>query len=486
MNSIEIEKLTNDNIFDNKSDIDNFVSINIRKCELGETINALYLQGGIIHDVSIERKTSSYKKKEMLNPKDINVLHDPSNPRRNIIDRRDLEVVIVKFYIFKEDGGFYNELLHREDGPSLIYFSIDKGVTIEKYHILGQLHREDGPAIIRPNKKEWYINDKEISRFKYSMKFNRKYSHIDEINTLKEESKNRYKQFKEYKESLQHDDSHIVVPEIIDRYTELKEYRDRFDNHILNTIYDQHIIIQDHFNTNKNLDIKYLNQFDTYHTDILISLLKKIDEKIKYKKSNLNLKIKRLKSRLEYVKSNTRSFTKLSNGYSIINPPTYGSIIYLEVIKDLIQVGNLPIFDGMGASNLNIGDITWTNSYYEDMIGVMGKSIHIEGNKFSNNFDGSCFKIVGNYSPHSDISRTPVSITPLVKEEDSKGDIKGDIKKLKVEVKNLEYKYIGEIEEILLEYLKKLDNFSVDNERVDIEYEKMLLREVLKTDMLKI
>lgn len=480
MNSIEIEKLTNDNIFDNKSDIDNFVSINIRKCKLGETINALYLQDDIIHDVSIERKISSYPK---ISKVDISPLHDPSNPRRNIIDRRDLEVVIVKFYIFKEDGGFYNELLHREDGPSLIYFSILKGVTIEKYHILGQLHREDGPAIIRPNKKEWYINDKEITRFKYSMTFNRKYSHIDEIETLRKESENKYREFEEYKESLQHDDSHIVVPEIIDRYTELKEYRDRFDNHILNTIYDQHIIIQDHFNTNENLDIKYLNQFDTYHTDILISLLKKIDEKIKYKKGNLNLKIKRLKSRLEYVKSNTRSFTKLSNGYNMLNPPTYGSIIYLEVIKDLTQVGNSPIFDSMGASNLNIGDITWVNSHYEDMIGVMGKSIHIEGNKFSNNFDGSCFKIVGNYSPHSSMSRTPVSITPpLYKEE----DIKGDIKKLKVEVKNLEYKYIGEIEEILLEYLKKLDNFSIDNERVDIEYEKMLLREVLKTDMLKI
>lgn len=395
MNSIEIEKLTNDNIFDNKSDIDNFVSINIHKCKLGETINALYLQDDIIHDVSIERKTSSYKKREMLNPKDINVLHDPSNPRRNIIDRRDLEVVIVKFYIFKEDGGFYNELLHREDGPSLIYFSIVNGVRIEKYHILGQLHREDGPAIIRPNKKEWYINDKEISRFKYSMKFNRKYSHIDEINTLKEESKNRYKQFKEYKESFQYSNEEDLPEVRYDRYVTLKKYCDKFNNDLLNAIYDQHIIIQDHFNSNKDLDMKYLNQFDVYHTDILVSLLVKIDEKIKYEKNNLELRIKRSKSRIRNAKSRTLSY----------DPKTY------KAIWNSVENGNDNIFDNKD---------------------------------------------------------------------------KNELKALKKSLKNIENKYISELEYILSEYLDKLDKFEIDTKEVDIEYEMMLLKEVLKTDMLKI
>lgn len=76
-----------------------------------------------------------------------------------------------------------NGLVHREDGPAVIYINgrkdwwlYDKphredGPAIEyvggqtKWYLNGKLHREDGPAIERSDgSKEWYLRGEILSR----------------------------------------------------------------------------------------------------------------------------------------------------------------------------------------------------------------------------------------------------------------------------------------------------------------------------------
>jgi len=52
-----------------------------------------------------------------------------------------------------------NDLLHREDGPSVKYYNGDKA-----WHLHGQLHRIDGPAVEYANgSKAWWYYGKYIS-----------------------------------------------------------------------------------------------------------------------------------------------------------------------------------------------------------------------------------------------------------------------------------------------------------------------------------
>lgn len=53
---------------------------------------------------------------------------------------------------------YVNNLLHREDGPAVIWFD-----DIKEWHYNDLLHREDGPAIEYPSgKKTWYYHGEKI------------------------------------------------------------------------------------------------------------------------------------------------------------------------------------------------------------------------------------------------------------------------------------------------------------------------------------
>jgi hypothetical protein len=66
---------------------------------------------------------------------------------------------------FKDGAKYYywNNRLHREDGPALINFAGDK------YWLLyGEKHREDGPAVEWANGyKEYWLQGKEYSEEEY-------------------------------------------------------------------------------------------------------------------------------------------------------------------------------------------------------------------------------------------------------------------------------------------------------------------------------
>ena|ERR1700691_2655957 len=54
---------------------------------------------------------------------------------------------------------YLNGLLHREDGPAIIY--PDGRI---RYYLYGKRHRTDGPAVTHPNgNMYYYLNDKNIS-----------------------------------------------------------------------------------------------------------------------------------------------------------------------------------------------------------------------------------------------------------------------------------------------------------------------------------
>jgi len=56
-----------------------------------------------------------------------------------------------------------NGLLHREDGPAIIWANGTKC-----WYIHGQLHRTEGPAIIWPTEeKYWFINNRRLSQNKW-------------------------------------------------------------------------------------------------------------------------------------------------------------------------------------------------------------------------------------------------------------------------------------------------------------------------------
>jgi len=53
-----------------------------------------------------------------------------------------------------------NEILHREDGPAIIYFNRSRSW---EWFINGERHREDGPAYFDGNQILWYLNNKKYS-----------------------------------------------------------------------------------------------------------------------------------------------------------------------------------------------------------------------------------------------------------------------------------------------------------------------------------
>lgn len=54
MRSINIDKLTKDNIFTKREEIEKFISLKVKVVDR-EQINALYLNNGIIYDVNIRK-----------------------------------------------------------------------------------------------------------------------------------------------------------------------------------------------------------------------------------------------------------------------------------------------------------------------------------------------------------------------------------------------------------------------------------------------
>jgi len=56
----------------------------------------------------------------------------------------------------KKSISFFRNILHREDGPAVIYPNNRK-----EWWLKGKLHRLDGPAVIWENgDKEWFVNGK--------------------------------------------------------------------------------------------------------------------------------------------------------------------------------------------------------------------------------------------------------------------------------------------------------------------------------------
>ena len=73
----------------------------------------------------------------------------------------------LKYRIVTDDTGrlyYYNSdgLLHREDGPAILYPG-----GYQAWFQNGKLHREDGPAVVNtliwPPKKEYWMNGKRVS-----------------------------------------------------------------------------------------------------------------------------------------------------------------------------------------------------------------------------------------------------------------------------------------------------------------------------------
>ena len=68
-----------------------------------------------------------------------------------------------EYVITKSDGStrwYYESVLHREDGPAVIY----DGADLEIWVNLGMWHRDDGPAFIRHSTSycEWWVYDRRM------------------------------------------------------------------------------------------------------------------------------------------------------------------------------------------------------------------------------------------------------------------------------------------------------------------------------------
>jgi len=68
---------------------------------------------------------------------------------------------------------YYNNMLHREDGPAYERFYKDGAISARGWCIHNKFHREDGPAIEyfflngSCAKAHYYLNDKPLSELEY-------------------------------------------------------------------------------------------------------------------------------------------------------------------------------------------------------------------------------------------------------------------------------------------------------------------------------
>lgn len=380
MRSINIDKLTKDNIFINKEEIEKFISLKVKVVK--EQINALYLNNGIIYDVNIRKSIEQNK-------------------------------VFVRFYIFLEKKSKNEKVLHRLDGPALYIYEIDNDYKFgEYYYQFDQLHNDDGPAIISSSGyKSYYINSECLSRFKYMMKFsyNKYESDIEKLITT---SAKKYIEFSNEYTRLHSLLSNEISKETKSKYEELKKYCDEIDHYLLNTIYEQQVIIYNHFLENKDLEVKYLNQFDRYYTDVLLELLRKTNSNIESKKDLIKMKISRKESFIEHqlnekkkILYNLDNHRRLNNKLNIENREGYVNIL-------------------------------------KSKISEIDKEIDISN---------------------------------------------GEVKYLKSTLVNVNSKYVDdELEELLMDYIDKIDEFNIQIKDVNIDLEKELLKEVINTKMLKI
>jgi hypothetical protein len=49
----------------------------------------------------------------------------------------------------RKEGHYLNGVLHREDGPAIIFYYVNGNIWHEEYWLNGKRHREDGSAIIK-------------------------------------------------------------------------------------------------------------------------------------------------------------------------------------------------------------------------------------------------------------------------------------------------------------------------------------------------
>jgi len=385
MRSINIDKLTKDNIFTKREEIEKFISLKVKVVN-EEQINALYLNNGIIYDVNIRKSF-------------------------------ELNNVFVRFYVFLESKyGVYSKkekALHRLDGPALYIYEIDNDYKFSEYYYhFDQLHNDDGPAMISSSgDKSYYINSECLSKFKYMMKFsyNKYESDIEKLITT---SAKKYIEFSNEYTRLHSLPSNEISKETKSKYEELKKYCDEIDHYLLNTIYEQQVIIYNHFLENKDLEVKYLNQFDRYYTDVLLELLRKTNSNIESKKDLINMKISRRESFLEHQLKEKKKIL-----YDLDNHRRLNNILNIENREGYINV-------------------------------LKGK----------------------------------------ISEIDKKMDISNDeVKYLKSTLVNVNSKYVDdELEELLMDYIDKIDEFNIQIKDVNIDLEKELLKEVINTKMLKI
>jgi antitoxin component YwqK of YwqJK toxin-antitoxin module len=70
----------------------------------------------------------------------------------------------------KEEYWYLDNLLHRVDGPALIYYNPNGSLKEENWWLNNQLHRTDGPAIIWYKfygfikEKCWFLNGKKLTK----------------------------------------------------------------------------------------------------------------------------------------------------------------------------------------------------------------------------------------------------------------------------------------------------------------------------------
>jgi hypothetical protein len=91
-------------------------------------------------------------------------LHREDGPALRVwrVDRKGREHTVRE--IWANHGDY-----HRKDGPAIVHYSEDTGrVWLEEWYYAGQRHRDGGPAIVqydgggRPIKEKYYVHGEEL------------------------------------------------------------------------------------------------------------------------------------------------------------------------------------------------------------------------------------------------------------------------------------------------------------------------------------